>query len=113
MGAFLTTAAVFVAAIAGMVILYSQKEYTLPGYRGKGGYALPVIVGGLGVLGTWGLARLLGLGNVFTATSNAITFGLAYDSVLTTAGAVALLVALLAIATVATINLVRYGRAVM
>jgi hypothetical protein len=114
MGAFTFLLVLVLGAFAGLIMLYSQKKYTFPGYRGTGGLGLLLATAAAGVGLVWLVARVFtGTGNIYTTTSNAVTFALKYDNTLLTMSGYLLVVGLLAMLGVAVYNTYRYGQAVM
>lgn len=110
LGGFITLVLWLAAASTVMLIAYSQREPTFPGYKGRGGPWTLALTAAGGVLAVWGLGALAGAGNVIAVNSSHIQFGLAYDSTLLNVGTWVLVAGFLAVTIVGTHNLVKVGQ---
>lgn len=112
MGFFIGLLITLVGAVAATVALYSQRDFTLPGYAGKGGWGTLLVAALVGLTALWGLGVALDVA-IFDLIQQQLTFGLGYGSVGLKAGVGMMYGAIAFLACVAAYNTYKHGHAVM
>ena len=113
MAGFATFVAVLFGIALGLLVLYSNRSFTMPSYVGRGGWLHALAASGLGLLALLWVGKWAGSANIYTDIATNFEFSFGYGIAYLKTAAIAFAFGLLGVAGVTAYNLSTNGRAIM
>ncbi len=113
MAGFATFIAVLFGIALGLLILYSNRSFTMRTYVGRGGWMHALAASGLGLLALLWVGKWAGASNIYTDIATNFEFSFGFGIAYLKTAAIAFAIGLLGVAGVTAYNLSTNGRAIM